>query len=268
MVASPAETRAPAAVPGLDLPALPYRMDEGVAARAAIGLLVLATDQTMEYEFRQVMTIPGAAVYATRVYNDAEITLETLRAMRPLIAPATALILPDLRLDVIAFGCTSASIALGEETIFAEIRKARPAIACTTPVTAALAAFRAFGARRIGVLTPYSAEVNANVARYLEGRGVEVASFRSFCNPDDRQVARIAVASIAAGIREVARGRALDAVFVSCTSLRLCEAVAEIEAEVGLPVTSSDHALAWHSLRLAGIADPLPGLGRLFRLPL
>ena len=37
-----------------------------------------------------------------------------------------------------------------------------------------------------------------------------------------------------------------------------------IEAEVGIPVTSSDHALAWHSLRLAGVTDRVPGAGRLF----
>jgi maleate isomerase len=51
---------------------------------------------------------------------------------------------------------------------------------------------------------------------------------------------------------------------VSCTSLRLAENVAAIEAEVGIPVTSSDHALAWHSLRLAGVTDVVPGAGRLF----
>jgi maleate isomerase len=53
-------------------------------------------------------------------------------------------------------------------------------------------------------------------------------------------------------------------VFVSCTSLRLAEAVAEIEAELGKPVTSSNHAMAWHALRLAGVADALPQFGRLF----
>ena len=38
----------------------------------------------------------------------------------------------------------------------------------------------------------------------------------------------------------------------------------EIEATLGKPVTSSNHAMAWHVLRLAGIGDPLPRWGRLF----
>jgi maleate isomerase len=57
-------------------------------------------------------------------------------------------------------------------------------------------------------------------------------------------------------------------VFVSCTSLRLVEAVDRIEAAVGLPVTSSNHALLWHMLRLAGIDDKVDGFGRLFSMGL
>ena len=46
-----------------DLGTLPCTLDRGLAARAAIGLLVLATDQTMEHEFRQLVQLPGVAVY-------------------------------------------------------------------------------------------------------------------------------------------------------------------------------------------------------------
>ena len=250
----------------VDLGVLPCTLDAGVADRAAIGLLVLATDQTMEHEFRQAIRLPGVGVYGARLYNDAQITPETLRAMQPLIAPAAALILPGSRLDVVAFGCTSASMTLGEEAVFAEIRRARPEAACTTPVTAAFAAFAALGAQRIGVLTPYSAAVNRTVRAYLERRGVEVTAFGTFAKEDDREVARISPASLEEAVLAMTRRVPVDAVFVSCTSLRLCERVAAIEARAGVPVTSSDHALAWHCLRLAGVGDAVAGLGRLFSL--
>ncbi len=252
--------------PFVDFGVLPCELDAGVASRAAIGLLVLASDQTMEHEFRRVVNIAGVGVYAARLYNDVEIANETLRAMRTRIAPATELILPGLPLDVVGFGCTSASMALGEGTVFAEIRKVRPGVKCTTPVTAALAAFKAFGARRIGVLTPYAREVNETVRAYLNSCGVEVVAFGTFDKLDDREAARISPASLKKGVETLARGAKLDAVFVSCTSLRFSEAAAEIEASVGIPVTASDHALAWHSLRLAGISDVVPGVGRLFEL--
>src|SRR5579872_5748718 len=247
-----------------DLGVLPCTLDGGIASRAAIGLLVLATDQTMEHEFRHLIRLPGVAVYGARLFNDADITPTTLRAMRERIAPATELILPDMHLDVVAFGCTSASMALGEDEVFRQIRRARPEVACTTPVTAAFAAFKALGARRIGVLTPYSPAVNAVVREDLEAHGAGVAAFATFDKRDDREAARISVASIAAAIGALVRSARLDAVFVSCTSLRLAESVAAIEAEVGIPVTSSDHALAWHCLRLAAVNDTVPNAGRLF----
>jgi len=257
-------THMDATAPFADLGTLPSTLDDGIAARAAIGLLVLATDQTMEHEFRHLIRLPGVAVYGARLFNDADITPGTLRAMRDRIAPAAALILPDISLDVMAFGCTSASMVLGEVEIFRQIRNARPGIACTTPITAAFAAFKALGARRIGVLTPYAPEVNAVVRDYLDRHGAEVAAFATFDRRDDRKAARISVDSIAAGIAALARGARLDAVFVSCTSLRLAERIAAIEAEAGIPVTSSDHALAWHCLRLAGVDDIVPHAGRLF----
>lgn len=247
-----------------DLGVLPSQLDGGIAYRAAIGLVVLATDQTIEHEYRMLVTGSGIAFYEGRLFNDADITPETLRAIGPRIAPCLELILPGLPLNVVAFGCTSATMTLGEEAIFAEIRKARPGIACTTPVTAAFAAFQALGVSSIGLLTPYSPEINANLVRYFESRGIRVAANATFNRQDDREAARISVASIEQGAEALSRAPGVEAVFVSCTSLRVAEAAARIEKRIGIPITSSNHAMAWHSLRLAGIDDVQPAAGRLF----
>src|SRR5271169_5087880 len=165
---------APAESGPMDLGVVPSELDGGVASRAAIGLVVLATDQTMEHEFRILVQQPGVAFYETRLFNDFDINPETLRAIGARIAPSVDLILPSLKLDVVAFGCTSATMTLGEQAVFAEIRKVRPGVACTTPVTAALAAFRALQANGIGLMTPYSPAINANLVRYFGDRGVEI----------------------------------------------------------------------------------------------
>jgi len=60
----------------------------------------------------------------------------------------------------------------------------------------------------------------------------------------------------------------LDAVFVSCTSVRLMEACADLEMSLGIPLTSSNHAMAWHALRRAGIDDQLGRFGSLYDLDL
>jgi maleate isomerase len=246
---------------------LPFDIDKGVAARARIGLIVLATDNTIEHEWRRIMTdMEGVALYQSRILNDAQITPETLRAMEPRIASATEVILPGAPFDVIAYGCTSATMAIGEDGVFARIHEARPDVRCTTPITAAFAAFRAFGAKRIGVLTPYRADVNRIVADYIEARGFEVPVFGSFNEENDMIAARITPESVRKGVLAVTAKAKLDAVFVSCTSIRLAEAAAAIEREIGIPVTSSNHAMAWHALRLAGVTEPMPQWGRLFAL--
>ncbi len=252
----------------IDLGVLPSELDQGLASRAAIGLVVLATDQTMEHEFRALVRLPGVAFYESRVFSDNDITPATLRAIGPRIGPSVDLILPSIPLDVVAFGCTSATITLGEEAVFAEIRKARPNVACTTPVTAALAAFRALGAKGIGLLTPYAPDINEGLVSYFNGRGVNIAAVATFDRRDDRDAARISVASIETAVQRMAATSGVEAIFVSCTSLRVAEAAAGLERRIGAPVTSSNHAMAWHCLRLAGVDDRQPGAGRLFELPI
>lgn len=252
----------------VDAGVLPATLDKGVSGRAAIGLVVLATDQTMEHEFRLLLPREGIGIYSSRVWNDTDITPDTLRAIVGHIAPATRLILPGSPLHVVGFGCTSATMTVGEEAIFNEIRKERPEVACTTPVTAALAAFQALGARRIAVLTPYAPDVNEVVRKYLEGRGVNVCGFGTFDKRDDRDAARISLDSVCAGVEQLAGATRPDAIFVSCTSVRLAERITQIEAVAGVPVTSSNHAMAWHTLRLAGVDDAVENAGRLFTLPI
>ncbi|HEX3064318.1 MAG TPA: aspartate/glutamate racemase family protein [Dongiaceae bacterium] len=245
---------------------MPFTMDKGIAHRAAIGLIVLATDQTVEHEFRKMLAIDGVAFYETRIHNAADINPTTLAAMEKGMAASAGVILPGCKLDVVAYGCTSGTVVIGEEKVFARIREARPDIACTTPITGAIAGFKALGAKRIALLTPYIEEVNQMLRRFIEARGVEVPVMGSFNHENDTEVARISQDSIKHAVRKLVTVDKVDAVFVSCTSLRVATIAEEMEREVGLPVTSSNHAMAWHCLRLAGYQEPVPGFGRLFRV--
>jgi len=173
---------------------------------------------------------------------------------------------PGIKLDVVAYGCTSGTVVIGEEKVFARIREARPGVACTTPITAGIAGLQKLGATRIALLTPYVDEVNRMFRGFIEERGIAVPVMGSFNHGNDNEVARISQGSIKDAVRALAREPGVDGVFVSCTSLRVADIAEELEAELGKPVTSSNHALAWHCLRLAGVNDSLPGLGRLFRV--
>ena len=56
-----------------------------------------------------------------------------------------------------------------------------------------------------------------------------------------------------------------EAVLISCGALRAIDVVDRIEQTLGKPVICSNQAMLWDCLRLAGIEDRLPGLGRLLR---
>jgi maleate isomerase len=55
----------------------------------------------------------------------------------------------------------------------------------------------------------------------------------------------------------------VDAVFISCTNLRALNLIAELESKLAKPVISSNQALGWHCLRLAGVKSKLSQYGRL-----
>lgn len=252
----------------VDLERLQFVTDRGVGTRAALGLLVLETDQTIEDEFRAIWPAEGVALYAARLHNDARITPETLKEMEGLIAPTTKLLPFMVDLSVIAFACTSGAMVIGEQRVAEIVRSVRPHAAVTDPVTAAIAALQATGVRRVALLTPYVREINIRLRDALMARGLDIPVMGSFNESDDDIVARITPKSILDAITEIGKSSSCDGVFVSCTSLRVARILEEAEARIGKPVTSSNHALAWHMLRLAGIDDEIAGFGRLYRTPL
>ena len=261
-----------AAVEG-GLVALDVATDAGFGERARIGLVVLENDQTVEAELASLWP-DGVAAFATRIPMEDRVTPETLRAMEARIPEAAGLLPPTLGLDVLGYGCTSASTLIGEERVSGALRMAHPDVPNTNPISAVLAALSALDALRVAVVTPYSAEVTAGIVGLLADRGLDVVAAGSFLEESDATVARITEEAVAAAVRrmvaeaESTGGQRPDAVFVSCTSLRAFGVAGALEDEVGVPVVSSNLALGWHLLRLAGIDDAVDGLGRLYGLGL
>lgn len=245
-----------------DLVTLPFETDDGFGARARIGLIVLETDQTIEAEARQI-DLDGVDFYHSRIPMEIEVTPETLTAMEQRLPVAAGLLPPEFDFDAIGYGCTSAATLIGTDGVTAAIQSAHPGMACSNPIAATIEAFRALGSKRVAIVTPYTADVTEPIVAHFRDAGLDVSAVGSFLEPSDLVVARITESSIAAGVREIAAGGECDAVFVSCTSLRVMGIAPKLEAEIGMPVVSSNIALFWHLLRLAGVNDTLDGFGAL-----
>ncbi|KQV33557.1 MULTISPECIES: aspartate/glutamate racemase family protein [unclassified Rhizobium] len=238
-------------------------LDGGPAARAAIGLVVLANDTVIEPEVRRFLPMSGVEVYSSRIPMARDVSPESLAAMAEALPRAVELLLPDDRLDVVAFGCTSGSMIIGPERIAGIIETVRPGVKVCDPVSASLTAFAALGVRRIGLVTPYRAEVNARVERFFSGNGLDIAARASFDQQSDVSIARIREDDILRAAVEIGR-QDVEAVFLSCTALRCFGIIDAVEAATGKPVVTSNQALAWHALRKAGVMQTVPGAGRLW----
>lgn len=255
------------------LVALDVATDAGFGARARVGLVVLENDQTVEAELASLWP-DGVSAFTTRIPMEDRVTPETLRAMEARIPDAAGLLPEALGIDVLGYGCTSASTLIGEQRVSDALRIAHPDVPNTNPISAVLAALSALSARRVAVVTPYSAEVTAGIVGLLAARRLDVVAAGSFLEESDATVARITEAAVANAVRRMVADAAVrgggrpDAVFVSCTSLRAFGVAGALEDELGVPVVSSNLAFGWHLLRLAGIDDAVDGLGRLYGLGL
>jgi len=245
---------------------LAHTLDAGLGARLRIGLIELATDQTSEHEFRRLFQLPGVDFYISRIWNDATITPESLAEMARDIESCARVILPNLRLDVMGFTCTSGAMVIGEDKVFSLMRAARPALPCTSPITAALAGITALGLKRIALLTPYVQAINDMMRSYIEARGVAVPVMGSFNNSNDDEVARISLESTRAAAIDLGKSQHVDGIFVSCTSIRTIDIIREVEEAIGKPMIASNPAQAWHLLRLGNLRDKLSQWGRLFSI--
>jgi maleate isomerase len=247
---------------------LAFTTDAGAGARARIGLLVLESDQTMEWEMRLMTHLPDVSVYHARLANDVVVTPGTLAKMEAELPIAASLLPEYLGLSALGYGCTSGSTIIGEDRVAAILGKKHPGVPTSNPLTAAKAALRVLGVRRLGLVTPYTPDVTQAMQQRFEAAGIQITTVGSFYQDSDEVVGRIDPQAIHDAALSVGRSDAVDGVFISCTSLRAAGIIEQAETALGKPVTASNHALAWHLLRLAGITDTACGFGRLFQAQL
>lgn len=244
---------------------LAFDTDEGIGTDANLGVIVLETDETLEQEFARVLPRPGVALYHSRIPMVADVNAETLAQMEEDLPASARLLPPSLAFDVIGYGCTSAATVIGSQHVARAIQSVCPTAKVTDPLAAIIAAGHQLGAKRLGFLTPYVADVSAQMRGRLIDAGFEIAGFGSFEEGRDPVVARITEQAILDAAVEVAAMQPCDAIVISCTNLRCLDILDEIEARTDVAALSSNQALAWHMLRLAGINTPQNGAGRLLR---
>ena len=106
------------------LPAASQVEYDDSALKWKIGLVCLSTDLSVEKDFYAMRPSMDMGFFVNRVEFVNPTTQENLIAMQPRISEAARLILPDIKLDSIAYACTAASAAIGDENV-REVFKSR-----------------------------------------------------------------------------------------------------------------------------------------------
>ncbi len=233
-----------------------------------IGLVVLASDPTIEHSFQRMLAgTSEVALHTNRIAFDGDISVGSLRSMETRIEAAAAEIMPGQHLDAILYGCTSASAAIGDDKVRALLARGKPSAAGSahTPVSAAMAAFQALNTRRISVIAPYPTVVTEMLADYLRSQGADIAALTCLGLPIDADNGRVSVDQIVSLAQAVDHADA-DTIFLSCTALRGAEAAERVEQVTGKHVVTSNQALLWRGLRQAGCDLRIRGFGKLMRI--
>lgn len=221
------------------------------------GLVALATDLTIEGDAATLMP-PGTRLHVTRIAFDNPTTEANLRRLGPRLREAVDLLVPEVALEGLAFGCTSASAILGAE--IEALAQARAPL--TTPAGAALRGLRAMGIGKVALMTPYLAATTDLVGDYFAAGGIEVLRRSSMGHADDRDMAMLGAAEITE-MALASNHPEAEALFLSCTALPALPLIETLEAALGKPVISANQALFWAMLDAAQL--PVSGPGRLFR---
>ena len=179
---------------------------------------------------------------------------------------AAAELLADAKCRVIAWNGTSAGwrgFAHDEE--LCRMITERTGITATTSILAIVEAFRRHAIRRFGLVTPYTADVQARVVENFGNAGFERVAEAHLDLSDNFSFSEVPAEQILRMCREVAKS-APQAIAIVCTNLAAAPLAEQLESETGIPVYDSIAVVVRQVLELAG-QDPsaVRGWGQIFQ---
>ena len=229
-----------------------------------IGLLALSTDLTIEKDFNSICHQLPLDIFVNRIHNENPLTKENLLKMYDQIESITEKILPGEKINTVAYGCTSGTVAIGEDRVKEKVQLAKPNCYVTTPITSAIKAFKKMNVKRISLFTPYPESVNKTILEYFNKKNIDIVSFSSFNIDLDADIASVDPIHLFQTLTSIDINGA-DALFISCTALPVLEILSDIEKKIKIPVFSSNQTLIWDTIRSSGYKSPVEGYGKLLR---
>lgn len=212
--------------------------------QSIVGLLALDIDPTIETDLRNHLVGENIEISTNRMVRETRSPDDPYRDMIASIELAVKGLLPTSELDAIVFGCTSAAMALGTETVRAIISKIRPNVPVIDPASACVSALRRAGIERIGLISPYSIKLHGAVRDFLAQSGFQVLRDQRFELDHSDRYQQPTISDYINFCRILTEGSDIDGLFISCTALRTAFIIPYLQEEIKIPVLSSNNVVA------------------------
>ncbi|MGX7000490.1 maleate cis-trans isomerase family protein [Caballeronia sp. KNU42] len=237
--------------------------------RAVIGVMTPGPNVNVENEMMDLR--PRGVINAIDRYFVPNQKIAANADWETIMAHVTANLDDSVRrlneclIDHLILGMSSESFMGGEKGSFAlqEHLEKLSGVDVTMGAQSAEAAFKAVGAKKIALITPYYPVIDQNAVSYFTSRGFEVVHVEGLkC----RSIIHVGAQTHEPLIEAVHRCNEYkpDAIIQLGTNLHFAQVADEAERWIRRPVFSVGVAIYWHALRKLGINDQRDGFGSLF----
>ena len=230
-----------------------------------IGLIVLASDYMIEKDFIKIIKDKKIDFFVNRIECFNPLTKKNLIKMSKKVTEVTRNILPDEKIDCVAYGCTSGTIAAGYDTIQKKIKNAKTDAIVTTPSTASIKALRKLNIKKIAIFTPYSKKLNDEVLNFFKKKNFEIKANSYFNIQSDIDIGKVDPNYLYKVLSKMNLNGA-EALFVSCTALPALSIIDKLEKKINITVLSSNQTLIWDTLNLIKNKEVTKGFGKIFKI--
>ncbi|WP_216908702.1 maleate cis-trans isomerase family protein [Nocardia noduli] len=245
-------------------------MPDVLGWRRKFGVLAPSTNTVVEPDFAR-MGVPGVTAHFGRIHirdqnmDDDEGMGRLLDQIRAEMEATCERVL-TCEPDYMVMGMSAETFWEGVEgnKRFVEQIRGLTGLEVATGAEACRRALELFGARRIGVVTPYQPVGDANVVRFFGELGFEVAAIEGLRCPTAVSIAHVTEDVLRSAILRV-DGEDIDAIVQCGTNLSMVGLADEAERWLGKPVIAINAATWWMALRDNGIPDRIEGAGTLLR---
>ncbi|MGW0808660.1 maleate cis-trans isomerase family protein [Nonomuraea sp. NPDC002799] len=244
-------------------------MTDALGWRRKFGVIAPSTNTIVEPDFYR-MTVPGVTAHFSRIHirdqnmaGDAGME-RLLEQIREEIGAACERVL-TCEPDYMVMGMSAETFWGGVEGNRQFVRQIHDltGLQVATGAEACERALKLYGARRIGVVTPYQPVGDENVVRFFSEIGFEVTAIHGLKCPTAVSIAHVTESELRDALAQVAAGA--DAIVQCGTNLSMVGLADEAERWLGLPVIAINAATWWMALRDNGIEDRVHGAGSLLR---